>query len=490
MSSGVVTMAGRSSRYSKEQRSPESCTSRTQSADTVGFFDSALTSLSPPPCVNSPPSAALTACERSRIQIDGLCFLLFIDEDDGGRKAVTRSVRKPTSRQVCDRPEQTEMPKRNPISIRGSEGVYIPRDVHVLTPSQVLDAASILDQSAPNSTFGAFLVGNFVALMLYGANLYQCTRYVRTYPGDPLWLKSLVFVTVLFETFSSALGIHSCYFFLVTKRSLPLAEAFSIGLWSLNMYPLMVGSIIVISQSFFVRRLWLLGGRSSRVMVIIVAGLSFGVIALFAMATARMFIDNSLLISMPVLASLVSKAFLLAMIADLLLMVMLIRVLRENRTGVKATNSMIDTVIVYTVRTGALTGIFDLFTTIYAFVLPSQNIYMSFGLPGTRMYAITLLAALNSRQWTAARDANQHGCGSGSGTLEDAAHLVFGGFEHPYPRSRSRYAASGSTSRVERCLRGPLGGAVGPGGCDQYDVDPEADFPGRSRAVLLTRMGS
>ncbi|KAI0633966.1 hypothetical protein C8Q77DRAFT_1156828 [Trametes polyzona] len=218
-----------------------------------------------------------------------------------------------------------------------------------------------------NSVFGAFLLGNFVALIFYGVIVYQAILYAFAYQRDPVWLKSVVASAVLLETISAVLGMHSCYDFYITHHSRPLVDALSSRLWSLSLYPLALGLIMATSQRYEI------GPRT----------------------------QSSLNAS--TLQDLISKAFLLALIADLMLTSLLIRVLHRSRTGIKRTNSIIDLLIIYSVRTGLLTGIFDLLTTIFAFTWPTNNVYMAFGLPGARMYAITLLSALNSRQWLSSR---------------------------------------------------------------------------------------
>ncbi|KAL1939503.1 hypothetical protein VTO73DRAFT_9814 [Trametes versicolor] len=55
-----------------------------------------------------------------------------------------------------------------------------------------------LDEEEPplDSIYGAFLIGNFVGLLLYGAILHQAYHYARTYPQDQLALKCVVVATV------------------------------------------------------------------------------------------------------------------------------------------------------------------------------------------------------------------------------------------------------------------------------------------------------
>ncbi|KAI0672549.1 hypothetical protein C8Q78DRAFT_1078054 [Trametes maxima] len=281
--------------------------------------------------------------------------------------------------------------------------------VPFVSPSALSDP-SPLKPLPLNTTVGVLLIGNFLALILYGLNLHQVYRYYSLYPGDSRWLKGLVALALLLETISSVFGAQTCYHYLVTNYFHP--EALQSGVWSLNMYPLLGGLAMVVSQSFFARRLWIFEPRyrpavvlslnldSSQVSIVTSNVASVVFIIFFDIrpaATAKMFIINNSDDIKP-LARLLPAAFTLALVADLLLTVSLILVLHRSRTGLKRSDTMIDILIKYTINTGLVTGVLDLLTTILAFTAPDGYLYIAFGLPGIRLYAITLLAALNSRK--------------------------------------------------------------------------------------------
>ncbi|TBU51389.1 hypothetical protein BD310DRAFT_769544, partial [Dichomitus squalens] len=52
--------------------------------------------------------------------------------------------------------------------------------------------ALLLKVPALDNTYGAVLIGTFVALVLYGLQLHQSYRYFRMYHGDSAILKTLV----------------------------------------------------------------------------------------------------------------------------------------------------------------------------------------------------------------------------------------------------------------------------------------------------------
>ncbi|KAJ8453631.1 hypothetical protein ONZ51_g13491 [Trametes cubensis] len=55
---------------------------------------------------------------------------------------------------------------------------------------------STTPSSAPDDTLGAILVGTFISLVIYGITLHQAYEYFRRYPQDTLLLKVLVRVAL------------------------------------------------------------------------------------------------------------------------------------------------------------------------------------------------------------------------------------------------------------------------------------------------------
>ncbi|PIL32306.1 hypothetical protein GSI_05552 [Ganoderma sinense ZZ0214-1] len=60
-------------------------------------------------------------------------------------------------------------------------------------------------------TYGAFLIGTYCALMLYGLVLHQSYHYYRVYAADARWIKALVTVTLILETIVTALNMNAAF---------------------------------------------------------------------------------------------------------------------------------------------------------------------------------------------------------------------------------------------------------------------------------------
>ncbi|KAM5544673.1 hypothetical protein V8D89_001571 [Ganoderma adspersum] len=250
-----------------------------------------------------------------------------------------------------------------------------------------------------DNTFGAVLIGTFVGLMLYGITLHQSYRYFRMYPADLPILKFLVSFVLVLETVSSALSMHICYRYLVMNYFHP--QALIGGEWSLNLFPVISGVTMVTTQSFFIRRVWILG-RQYRYFLAVAVALCFVEMGFFIAATIKAF-------TIPTFKEyehatwLVSTGSTMAVSSDVMITAMLIFALRRSRTGIKRTDSMLDVMIMYSINTGLLTGIANLGSLLFAFLQPGTLIWAGVGIPGVKMYANTLMAALNSRRSLAAK---------------------------------------------------------------------------------------
>ncbi|EIW57836.1 uncharacterized protein TRAVEDRAFT_48863 [Trametes versicolor FP-101664 SS1] len=285
---------------------------------------------------------------------------------------------------------------------------------------------------ALDNTFGAVLIGTCIGLIFYGLTAHQTYRYFRLYPNDVSILKVLVTVlmyrilrlwddfaapahTVSIQVFgdfshytmhphvvrvtiSLATRItkviwHS-YYYLTTNYFNP-ASLLS-GVWSLRLIPVVTGTVIFVCHSFYARRVYLIGGLY-RPLVAIVILLMFGELSFVVASTTEAFLQPSFA-SWEHFTWLISAGFGCAVGADAVLTSALTFVLHRSRTGFKSTDSMIDVLIVYTINTGLLTGLFSVLSLVFAVVFPNNLIYVALNMVSTRSYANSVLAVLNSRR--------------------------------------------------------------------------------------------
>ncbi|KAJ8489635.1 hypothetical protein ONZ51_g2818 [Trametes cubensis] len=82
------------------------------------------------------------------------------------------------------------------------------------TPVEAEDTASLL--RAFKEGIGAWLVGVFMTTFLVGMAVQQTFRYFRLYPRDAILLKAWVVLAVSLQMLTTALTMHTAYYYLVT----------------------------------------------------------------------------------------------------------------------------------------------------------------------------------------------------------------------------------------------------------------------------------
>ncbi|KAL1940981.1 hypothetical protein VTO73DRAFT_7617 [Trametes versicolor] len=275
------------------------------------------------------------------------------------------------------------------------------------------------------STLGAVLLGSVFGFMLYGLMLHQTYRYYRMYPGDSLALKSLVFTIVAMETFHTVLWIIICYEYLIDNYFNPLnliethwRSRFHCdpALTATSKLTIPVTALTgMFSQIFYAGRIYYIGPQYKLVVAaaVTVMLLSLGcdfaaTVKVFHAATifefshwtvrTSTFCESSSPLTSTLAKWIVSVAYGMLVLCDLINSTALIVVLRRSRTGVKRTDTVIDTLVLYTVNTGLLTTIVSSLVFAFALAYPDNLIYGALSIPGVKLYSNSVLALLNSRR--------------------------------------------------------------------------------------------
>ncbi|KAI9059473.1 hypothetical protein FKP32DRAFT_1579823, partial [Trametes sanguinea] len=252
---------------------------------------------------------------------------------------------------------------------------------------------------ALDNTFGALLIGTYVGLIQYGWTAHQCYRYYRMYTHDTWILKTLQTLCSVLETFHTVLCMHICYHYLATNYFKPFALQ-----QGRCIHPRIIqGAVIITSQSFFLRRVYLIG-RKFRPLVAFAALLLVGEFGRLISVTIDTFLHPGLHTSNQ--AWMNSAGVGMAVLADTLLTAALTFSLHRSRTGIKRTDSVIDLLIMYAINTGAWVRGTDHVGLVQALAMPNNLIYAGIVIVATKLYANSMMAVLNSRRSLAA-----HGSG-------------------------------------------------------------------------------
>ncbi|KAI0824350.1 hypothetical protein BC628DRAFT_1379021 [Trametes gibbosa] len=278
-----------------------------------------------------------------------------------------------------------------------------------------------------DNTLGALLLGSIFGFMLYGLMLHQAYRYYRIYPGDRTFLKWLVFIIIATETVHTVMWMIACYEYFVVNYFNP-ANIIKIY-WYIKLTIPTSSTTILFCHIFYASRVYYLGTYwIYRVLValsviIMVMFLAWGIVA-----TVKVFGSANIDEFAPFIWT-VSVTYGHAVLVDLITASALISVLRHSRTGVKSTDSVLDTLVLYTISTGLLTTIIGILIFAFGLAYPNDLIYAGLSIPGVKLYSNSVLAMLNSRQSLSARmtqglstaslEPDGHGCTqTGRGPVE------------------------------------------------------------------------
>ncbi|KAH9849124.1 hypothetical protein C2E23DRAFT_888512 [Lenzites betulinus] len=273
-----------------------------------------------------------------------------------------------------------------------------------LDPSAATDpgvGASSAALPSADSTLGALLLGTCFGFMLYGLMLHQAFRYYHLYPTDRFHLKWLVTIIVIMESFHMSLWAIASYEYLVANYLDPVYPALTH--WFVQTTVPFTGSAILVCQIFYAARVYYFGPKwqyRATVYVVIVLMLSFvgwtavAAVKSYQATTSAEFAHSTWLISV---------GYGHAVVSDIILAGALIYILHQNRTGIKKTDTVLDTLIVYTINTGLLTTIFGILVFVFGLTNPDNLVYAGLSIPSVKLYSNSVLAMLNSRRSLSAK---------------------------------------------------------------------------------------
>ncbi|KAF8879395.1 hypothetical protein BD779DRAFT_1552133 [Infundibulicybe gibba] len=274
------------------------------------------------------------------------------------------------------------------------------------------------------NTFGALLLGSFFTCILYGLTTHQTYRYFRLYPGDHWNYKFLVSFTWLLDTLHTCMVIHLCYFYLVLGYFDPSSLENSI--WYAPLNPLIirfdcrnprslrVGSqistfrlilpdpnqlavgltiaVAMLNNIFYIWKVYILKfGYTIPVVISSFARLVSGIYVTTQIFIIKRFIDFLQYFGLALAALLIN------FLSDLIFSGSVVYLLRRRRTGHTGTDSIIDTLMLYSINAGILNSIVTLASAITLICMPDNLVYLSIHLLLCKFYSNSMLAVLNSR---------------------------------------------------------------------------------------------
>ncbi|KAL0565271.1 hypothetical protein V5O48_016757 [Marasmius crinis-equi] len=280
-------------------------------------------------------------------------------------------------------------------------------------------------------TMGAMLIGVLIATMLYGVSIVQTYIYfcikspeIPREREDSWFLKTLVAAVFLCDTVHQILISHtsahaflsltafahftsraSVYTYVITEYGKPttLNEA----VWSLLAEVLFNGLSGFLAQSFYALRVWrcmlifnfrLLDNATTLTLFYGPFSLfcEFGSITAFgikALVSVKTFTDLAHMKRLSVLVNALAAA------GDIYIAAVLTILLYKSKTGFRRSDAMITRLMVFAINTGLLTALCAIGSLVSICVAPTTFLYIGFFFVIGRLYANSLLCALNARSY-------------------------------------------------------------------------------------------
>lgn len=241
---------------------------------------------------------------------------------------------------------------------------------------------------------GALLVGGFLATWLSGIVIVQVLLYFKIYPRDSPLAKLVVLAICCLDI------SHSCLVFTTLWHHLIMhfgqrAHVYSIPLVLSLTIPLTAITTLLV-HCFFIYRISLLSRRNWYIVVPIsilaVCRLCSAIATCCEMMRLRSFVSFKAEFTW-----LFSLGLALSSMVDILITIFLSSLLRRNRSRSSGLNHIIDSLILYTLETGALTCAATIAVMIVWLTMNHNLIFMSLHFIIGKLYANSLLATLNTR---------------------------------------------------------------------------------------------
>jgi len=244
-----------------------------------------------------------------------------------------------------------------------------------------------------DNTLGALLIGGLVAMGLWGITCAQTFTYFSQRTRDRLVFRLLVAALLALDTFDSALNCHILYFYLVSNYL--NFTAITIPVWSVIVHVAITSLSNFLVRSMFARRFFRLS-QGNKIFTFWIMAVSITDLVVGLVITVKAFSLTTFL-KLDKLSTLLYLNFAAGTTSDVSVAVGLCFLLWRSRTGFKTTDSIVNTLMLYTVNTGLIVAVDAALGMITYAVMPHNFVFLGFYLLLSKLYLNSYLATLNAR---------------------------------------------------------------------------------------------
>ncbi|KAF8903414.1 hypothetical protein CPB85DRAFT_1319994 [Mucidula mucida] len=249
------------------------------------------------------------------------------------------------------------------------------------------------EQNPLDNTMGVMLIGVILSAILYGLSISQTLYYYAKYPKDPWYLKLLVAITVCFDTIHLILITQTMYHYLITSyyNSNALTEA----TWGVIIEALPTGVTGALVQCFYAFRVFRLSKKNliltGVIMILVVGNAGCGTVWVILAMSKKSYKD---LLDISALTMTINA---LSVAADVLISLSLCIIFQRSKTGFRRSDTILTKLTIFFLNTGLATSMCAIGSLISLAVSPDSLVYALWYFCIGRLYANSLLAALNAR---------------------------------------------------------------------------------------------
>lgn len=251
-------------------------------------------------------------------------------------------------------------------------------------------------QSVLGETIGAILLGGFIAAALYGITCLQCFIFLqKTGKGERVLVLTVLALWIM-GTGHMALVVYTSYWYTVTNFA---NASVLIGLhWSIPVSLMITATGDALVRGWFAYRVWKLGRQSKLV--------TFPLCALIAVIwTFTMILEIKALMltdftEAAKLSWILYFDLSIIVFTDSYIAIFLSYYLYRSRSRFnKRIDTLLTKLILYVMNTGVATSVMSCACLISYISMPNAYIFIGIMFPLNQLYANSLLASFNARDW-------------------------------------------------------------------------------------------
>ncbi|KAJ6623272.1 hypothetical protein B0H10DRAFT_2213659 [Mycena sp. CBHHK59/15] len=253
-----------------------------------------------------------------------------------------------------------------------------------------------LEPQTLSNTLGAVFMGVVLSCILFGVSTLQVYWYYHWYPHDGILHKGSVGLLWALDAIHLSLTIYSTYHYGVLGFGDVLASTSLSGLSSFTP-PSMWVVIVLVVQSLYAYRVWLLGGYHHGVLgylvtAVVLGGFGIGIVLAYETYTLDVWTD---------VASInwaLESSFAASTAIDVVISITMCFYLRKSKGSGSLMNSRISTLMQYTLSCGVFTSACSLACLFTFILMPNNLIFLALTYILTRLYVNSFIAMMNARQ--------------------------------------------------------------------------------------------